>query len=292
MIKFAVRRNLIYPLQLLLWNFLRDTESSLISYFFEVDNFFIYTHLMFLGEFFAGLIIHLYQKQFLSETKKGESGKIITKQHSYIYIERSYYKRLDKRAYFLLITSAFSDFTQFSLSLLLPKFFNISYSLEQRLRGNFTINNALFYYYVIGLPLFKHHIFSLVIIGICIIIVIITEFIFQEFNIFLSYSQFIIILFLMFVIQFGNALVESIEKYLCEYYQFDPFSVLMSQGIFGFIFTFIYSLFYNPFEDITKFKRNRSNSELTVLIFAFFLFLVLSGGKNSFRVVTTKFFPQ
>ena len=42
MIKFAVRRNLIYPLQLLLWNFLRDTESSLISHFFEVEGFLIY----------------------------------------------------------------------------------------------------------------------------------------------------------------------------------------------------------------------------------------------------------
>ena len=50
MIKLAVRRNLIYPLQLLLWNILRDIESYLISHFFKVDNFLLYTGLMFTGE--------------------------------------------------------------------------------------------------------------------------------------------------------------------------------------------------------------------------------------------------
>ena len=50
MIKFAVRRNLIYPLQLLLWNFLRDIETKLLTHYFEIDNFAIYTPLMFTGE--------------------------------------------------------------------------------------------------------------------------------------------------------------------------------------------------------------------------------------------------
>ena len=70
MIKFAVRRNLIYPLQLLLWNFLRDTESSLINHFFEADSFLIFTHLMFLGEFLAGITIYSYQMKFLRESIK------------------------------------------------------------------------------------------------------------------------------------------------------------------------------------------------------------------------------
>ena len=60
MIKFALRRNLIYPLQFVLWTFLRDTESSLISYFFDLNYLLIYTPIMFLGEFLAGLIVYLY----------------------------------------------------------------------------------------------------------------------------------------------------------------------------------------------------------------------------------------
>ena len=288
MIKFAVRRNLIYPFQLLLWNFLRDTESSLINHFFEVDGFLIYTHLMFLGEFLAGIIILFYQKQFLIKNKIQGNNNV--KKIQYIYLERSYTKKLDWKAIFVIITSAFSDFAQFSVSLQFPKFMTMSRSLEQRLRGNFTINNALFYSYVLELPLFKHHKFSLIIIGIFYIIIIITEFIFQEFNIFLSYGQFIIALLYMLFIQFGNALVESIEKHLYEYYQLDPFFVLMFQGIFGFTFCFIQSFIYSPFEDIRKFRQSHSTSDFVILIFAFLLFSILSGGKNSFRVLTTKIY--
>ena len=140
------------------------------------------------------------------------------------------------------------------------------------------------------MPLFKHQKFSLIIISFCLIIIIITEFIFQEFNIFLSYGQFILALFFMWFIGFNNAMQESIEKYLYEYYLMGPFFVLMFEGILGFVFTFIYSFFHSPFEEIIKFKQNRSTSEFVILIFAFLLFLILSGGKNSFRVVTTKVF--
>ena len=37
-IKFATRRNLIYPLQYLIYNVLRDTESTLVDKYF---NYFI-----------------------------------------------------------------------------------------------------------------------------------------------------------------------------------------------------------------------------------------------------------
>ena len=35
MIKFALRRNLIYPLQLLIFNVVRDTERDLLSIYFN-----------------------------------------------------------------------------------------------------------------------------------------------------------------------------------------------------------------------------------------------------------------
>ena len=35
MIKFALRRNLIYPLQLLIYNLLRKLETKLIDHLFE-----------------------------------------------------------------------------------------------------------------------------------------------------------------------------------------------------------------------------------------------------------------
>ena len=166
----------------------------------------------------------------------------------------------------------------------------ISGSLEKRLRGTYTIYTALFYYYISREPIYKHQLFSLISIGICLLIVIITENIFQEFNIFLSYSEFILALFLSFLIQFLCCLEQSLEKYLFEYNKLNPFLVLMIEGIFGFIFSIIYSLFYNPFNDIIKFKNKNSTFKYIMLIIAFILYIILSGGKNLFRVITTKIY--
>ena len=208
----------------------------------------------------------------------------------YIQTERHYIIKLDKKIYFLIFTSAFFDFVYFVVSLSIYKFINISGTLEQRLRGSYTINYSLFYYYVWRLPIFKHQFCSLTLIGICIIIIIITEFIFQEFNIFLSFGQFFIVFLLIFVAIFFSTLMESIEKYLFEYNGLNPFLVLMFEGIFGFILSFIYCIFNSSFNEIIKFQQNKSNSEFIILILALLLYLLLSGGKNSFRVLTTKIF--
>ena len=68
-IKFALRRNLIYPLQLIIWQLLRKIETIIIGYFFNFNDSLFYTPLMFLGEFISGLIFFLYQKNFLKEKK-------------------------------------------------------------------------------------------------------------------------------------------------------------------------------------------------------------------------------
>ena len=64
----------------------------------------------------------------------------------------------------------------------------------------------------------------------------------------------------------------------------------MIEGVFGFIFCIIYGFFDNPFDDIIKFKNNKSNSQFIALIIAFIFYVILSGGKNLFRVVTTKIY--
>ena len=76
MIKFALRPNLIYPLQLIIWNLLRKLETMLINYLFNFSDSLVYTPLMFIGEFVSGLAIYLYQKKFLQ--KKKTTSKIFS----------------------------------------------------------------------------------------------------------------------------------------------------------------------------------------------------------------------
>lgn len=83
MIKFGNRRNLKYPLQLLLYSVLRDIECSIIDYILKYNNSLIYTPLMFLGEFASGLIIYLYQKKFLKKEKPNQFSVLIQKRLNY-----------------------------------------------------------------------------------------------------------------------------------------------------------------------------------------------------------------
>ena len=89
MIKFVLRRNLIYPLQLIIWHLLRKFEMSLITSVFNFGDSLTYTPLMFLGEFFAGLIIHSYQSKSLKKKKK--KRKLILLNQIYFYIMRLFF---------------------------------------------------------------------------------------------------------------------------------------------------------------------------------------------------------
>ena len=287
MIKFALRNNLKYPLELLIFNVIRDTESQLIDYFFNFDSL-IYMSLMFLGEFFFGLIIYLYQTSFLNKNKGRKS--IRYKSITLITNKGNLAKDSKTKIIFLVFIAGFFDFVQFMISLYTPKFLYISGSLESRLGGFLTVFDALFYYYVLKLPIARHQYFSLIIIGICLILVIITEFIFQKFNIFLTYGLFALVFLLTFVVQFCSAMVDSIEKYLFEYNHLNSFLCLLLEGLFGFILSFIHGLFNNPLDDIKIFKQNNSTSDFSILILLLILYLILSGLKNSFRVTTTKIY--
>ena len=75
MIKFALRRNLLYPFQLIIWNFIRQLLSELIKNLYSFNNSFLYTFLMFFGEFISGGILFLYQKKCIEGKKEKKEKK-------------------------------------------------------------------------------------------------------------------------------------------------------------------------------------------------------------------------
>ena len=85
------------------------------------------------------------------------------------------------------------------------------------------------------------------------IIVIITEFFFQDINIFLTYGDFGIKMLLIFFVHFFNSLLDSIEKYIIEFDFIDIFLILSLEGLFGFLITFFYS--FSDSSYITQLKN-------------------------------------
>ena len=129
MIKFALRRNLIYPLQLLIFSSVRDIEKELLRHFYGFDYSLILTSLMFIGEILAGLIIYLYQKKIIKKKLL-----LVDKRLSAIILERKI-KTIDGtyKIMFLIFCAGLMDFVQFVLSSNTPKYINISRSIGSRL---------------------------------------------------------------------------------------------------------------------------------------------------------------
>ena len=290
-IRFTARPNLKYPLQAIIYFAIRNIESNLISQFLKFSDQLLFTNIMFIGELFAGLIVYLYQKKFVKKTLVKDTtpnklvDKILKKAEKRIKVIDSKIKII-----FILFCCGSFDFTQFFLSVNTPQFINISSSLSLRLGGLMLLLDSAFYYFVLSFPILKHQKFCIIAIGICSLIIIFTEFIFQEFNIFLSYGNFIVIILFSFSKFFFHAMIGVNEKYLYEFNNMDPFYSLIFEGLFGFLLTFFYDFYYNPLDKLIEFKKNRKSSEFAILIIGLIIFAILSGLRNLFRVNTTKIF--
>ena len=295
MIKFALRRNLIYVLQCIIWSFLRNLLVMLMNMFFSFSRSYMFTQLMFLGEFLAGLIMYFSQRKY-NQKKREEnkeeyfmSIKLIKTEED----ETDYFVPLDSKPkiLFLIAFISFMDIAQFTMChIYLPKFFNISKSLLQRLFGFGTIFSLFFYVYALKLPIYKHHKFSILIISICLIAIIVSEFFFQHFDIFTSYTNLSITFTSIILSQILTSSSFSLEKHLFEYDYMNPFVVLMYEGFFGFFLSFLFLFDDNYFKDFSKLYKKIKINRFALFIFLLIVYTILSGCKNLFRVVTTKIY--
>ena len=286
MIKFTSRPNMKYLVQLVIFSFIRDVEVEVISKVFIFDIELIYLFLMFLGEFSFGGIAYLYQKK-LSRKNRCRNSMV-----SIQLITNDKIKAHDNKfkIYFIIFTSSFFDFTEFLLSSnLLVKFFKYSCSFENRIGGLLIIIDALFYRFILKLQIFKHQIFSLEIISVCLIIILITEFIFQDIDIFFRYRDFVLLILYLLVYHFFNSLLDLTEKYLFEYDYINSFKVLMLEGLFGFLLSILYGVYINPIPDIIKCYYD-NKGKFVYLVLLLVLYMILSGFKNAFRVLTNKIY--
>ncbi len=295
MIKFALRRNLIYVLQYIIWSFVRSLIIMFMNALFKFGKSYIFTQFMFIGEILAGIIMFFSQRKYNQKKRKENkeeyfmSIKLIKTEED----EDDYFVPLDSKAkiLFLIFFISFLDIAQFTICHIhLPRFFNISKCLCSRLYGLTTIFSLFFYVYALKLPVYKHHIFSILIIGICLIAIIASEFYFQIFDIYTSYKSLIITFIYIILSQILSSSGYSIEKYLFEYDYMNPFVVLMYEGLFGFFISFLNLIDGNYFHDFVKIYNDKESKEFALFIFLLIVFIILSGGKNLFRIVTTKIY--
>ena len=291
-IKFAFRRNLIYPGQLILYHFLRQVVVDLIANIFDFENSLAYTPIVFTAEFLGGLTFYLLQILSLRRKRAKKninfmSIKLIQDNAKNALAPADNYFKIA----FLIIVTSYIDLAQFLYwAINIPKFKNLSITLTSRLIGLSTIAVALYYIYVLKLSIHKHHKFSLIVMGICITIIFISEFFFQKTDIFLSYSDFFKALGLILSKHIFAPIVDLLEKYLFEYDYMNPFLELMFEGLIGIFISFLLYFTPNYLEDIKLVFKNNSFWRLFLFIFLIILYIILSALRNAFKMITTKLY--
>ena len=289
-IKIGLRNNLIYILMLIIFNLIRNIDIILLDQIFEFNSSLLFIIFMFIGEFLAGLIIYKYQISFLPKKKD-----TVNNEEKLIIVSSELSPRDNKfKIYFLIFLIALFDFIEFLISTYyIHQYNHISKTLEMRFSSFLTIISALFYIYILKFPIFKHQIFSLFIIFICLIIIVISE-CFQHFNNESTRNEFFIEFLLVLGVHFFNSLIDSIEKYLLEFDFVNPFYALMLEGIIG-SFLSIISLFIirdYPYEEIKEqYTKNEDNKmKLISFMICLFIYLPLIGIRNAYRVATNKIY--
>ena len=289
MIKISLRRNSIYIINLIIHYNMRRVIRTIINNYFSFKDSLIFTVLMVLGEFFGGLSVYIYQHLFLNKHKNKNKNKLNDIGNIKTLIKEDKMNRVDGnfKIFLLIFFSAFFDFIEYVfLNYFVPKLADVSPSAELRLHSISTISSCIVFIYTLKLKIGKHELYSMIIIGICLILVSITEFIFQSTvalfgELFLSYLlTYISIIIISFT--------DLIEKYLNQFNFLDPMLILVFESIFGIILISIYSaLIKDPFNSIIKLFEELETGKIILFIFLLFLYFALCAGVNVYKILCT-----
>ena len=289
--KIALRPNIIYPMYLILWTFLRKIISILISNIFHFKGSVIYTFLMFLGEFIGGFIIFKYQNNFV---EKNETQKVTKTSTKFSLIQqKAEMKSLDGyiKINFLIFMTGFFDFFEFILSTYyINKIHKISGTLQMRLGGILIITSSLLYWHLLKFQLFKHQFFSMIIIFICILILISTEYSFQRFDGIITAKDLTFAVLFSALSHISIGYNNTIEKYIIDFNFLNAFYILYCQGIIGIIFTIICAIVENPLPALKNIYDNNSIGMFILFIFLLLLYSIFGALKNIYRMATILLF--
>ena len=254
--------------------------------------------LMFLSEFIAGFIFYKYEKKLLTKNGNKRTSSFM----GIKLIESSQElgtKPLDSnlKIIFLMLAATFFDFYDTILfNFLLPNLYDdFSSSLIDRLECISAILTSFLCYFLLNFPIYKHQKCSLVVIFICFIIIIISEyfidvFFIDEFKKKKMLSGFIIALISVLIDNFFFSILLVVEKYLIEYDFINPFQMLMYEGAFGSIMGFIYAFINEPFKEFKEVYNKEDKSKFIILIIGLIIYYILIGVVNSYRVKINKLF--
>ena len=277
-IKLNFRRSLLYLSLNDLTFYLRTILLVIMEKYISFINSILLAFLMSLGEIFGGLSVHLIVRNTFRKKK-------------YSYLKEKLFKDRKKKArpdgwtkrIILIFFAAFFDFVEFII--LNSYIFNvkdISDTMNVRFSAITTISSSLLCIYCLKFKTGKHKVFSMISMGIFLVFQFLVEMSFSTDYIKFLQVFLIIVLHLVFI-----TFNDVIERYLADTDFPNPFGIIMGEGIFTFILTFIYAIVSketNVFKEIKQIYNDESTGKFGLLIFLLFLYFLLSAVLNVYKI--------
>ena len=301
LIRIGLRHNLLYPFMFLLFIVLCRTIEFIIKTIINDNKKYdmiksIYPILIFIPQFFGGIILILYIyciSKKKSKTKTKFNGLKLIQTKTFINKSDSL-----KKIFILIILASYFSF----LTILLGKHF-ISFDsfikkphteidtdafLERRIRSMQIIITAFLCNLTLRIKIYKHHTFSLIVIFIFLLIILCFEKIYLKTH---------ILMLLIYIFHFIiRAFLDTIEKYLIEFNFIDIYKMLTYEGLFSIIIYIILSFRYILMKDTYKIiycliqKMVEGNKKIIILLVLLILFMICSGFRHIYRVNTIKLY--
>ena len=278
---------MIYLILLCFWHYARQIEVIIIPKVIYFSDSLSFTFLMFLAELFGGLAVILYNKlNFLYRKKKTKQDENIVK-----ILTKGKERKMSKsdnmfKIIILIIFAAFFDFVQFIISYTLQKIVVLSPTSDQRLRIIITVVSSLLCTYALRFKIAKHHIFSLIGMSICSLVILIFDLIFLSKG---ADAGYFVLAFLLVIIRLAFvSFIDVTERYLVEYNNLNKFKILSAEGFIGIIFCIIFIFIErkNPFIEMhNAYERLNNGGKKFLMIFLLILYIILSAGVNIYKII-------
>ena len=292
MIKFGNRKNLIYPLMLVISIALTKFVDEFIEKYFKIGNYLLLFD-WFLGKTFFGIILVLYnncKNKSLKNPEKKVVVKLMGIEEKDLNLKESY-KDSKLKISVLIFFATFFDFLISIIRTFYIRGDKKSKSIKNRIRCCQIFFSGILCYFTIRIKLYRHHLFSLILIFIGLSIIIIYEIICKE-NGTMSRNYYPLILTI--VSNLGRTFLDTTEKYLFDSNNVNIFTVMMIEGGINTISLFIYYYFDGHPNQSEKldFKKPKESRNLNIFIFILLivLYFIFTGLRNIYRVSTIKFY--
>lgn len=290
-IKIGIRKNLIYPLMFMIFINISRIIKLIFHEFINKEIIFLFPLLNFLSNIITSSIFLCHEHEHEQSPKSNENTDLIGGLQSYKIKKDidSYDKPL--KIYLLIIMDAYLDFIGCLRRMYFFLFFNFKKDLiniDIRIKNREIIFASLLCYFTIGTNLYKHQIFSLIIITIFLIIILLLELFTQsELKIYmpLAFPFFGMQTF----INFCRVFSDTIEKYLFKFNFVNPYKIILIKGIIEILLSVIIFLFSKPRKEI-NYLLNLQSNELTICIILLILYFAFSGITQIYKIITIKVF--